>query len=145
MSDEIVFNEPHSIDAFRQTIMPTFRDGLDIALARYRDGELMGGVVYTEYYAQHCISMHVHSWHRHWLNRDLIYVAFDYPFNQLGVKYIFGSSREDKVAFDLNVGFKIVSRVENFYPDTHKVILRMARDECRFLTLKPRGIRRSIH
>ena len=30
------------------------------------------------------------GWDPHWINRDMLYVVFDYPFNQLGVKRLFG-------------------------------------------------------
>jgi hypothetical protein len=142
--DKILFNDGHSIEAFRGTIMPTFRDGLDVAIARYRGDELMGGVVFTDYYYHHSISVHAHSWNPRWLNRDLLYVIFDYPFNQLKVKHLFASAREDKTSFDLNIGFRIVARVEHFYPDTAKVWMRMDREDCRYLDVKPRNIS-SLH
>jgi hypothetical protein len=143
--DHIVFNDGRSIEAFKGTVMPTFREGMDVAIARFRDDELMGGVVFTDYYKNHSITVFAHSWHRYWLNRDLLHVIFDYPFNQLGVKHLFAQAREDKTSFEMNIGFKIVARLENFYPDVAKVWMRMDRDDCRFLNVKPRRIGRKLH
>ena len=143
--DHIRFNDDHAIEALKGTVMPAFRRGHDIAIARYRDGELMGGVVFTDYYKNHSITAFAHSWNRYWLNRDLLFVIFDYPFNQLGVKHVFAQAREDKIGFETNLGFKVVARLENFYPDAAKVWMRMDRDDCRFLGIKPRRIGRRLH
>jgi hypothetical protein len=141
LDDRILFNDERAIEAFKATIMPTFRHGLDVAIARVRGDELMGGVVFTDYYKHHSVSVHAHSWNKRWMNRDMLFIVFDYPFNQLKVKHMFASAREDKTSFDLNIGFKIVARVEHFYPDDiAKVWMRMDREDCRYLNVKPRSL-----
>ena len=88
--------------------------------------------------------MHIGGLDPHWINRDMLFVTFDYPFNQLGVKRIFGQVPEDNLhaqEFNVNLGFKYVARIEGVFP--HNIacmVMCMEREECRFLTLKPRGI-----
>ena len=49
----------------------------------------MGGVIFSNYTGE-SIAMHSAAWDQHWINRDMLFVIFDYPFNQLGVKRMFG-------------------------------------------------------
>jgi hypothetical protein len=143
--DEIRFNDEHSIEAFKKAMFPRFYNKLDVAIARYRNGELMGGVVLTNYYRHHSISIYVYSWNKRWINRDMLFVVFNYVFNQLKVKHLFADSKESQTSFDLNIGFKVVARIDDFYPDDAKVFLRMDREDCRFLDIKPRHIGRTMH
>ena len=138
--DSIVFNDENAIAKIRNTMFPTFRDGMDVAIARYRRGNIIAGVVYSDYYRHHSISMFVHSWEKHWLNRDFLFVIFDYPFNQLHVKHIFASARDHMTPFEFHIGFRPVARVEGFYPDADKVIMRMDREDCRHLNIVPRHL-----
>lgn len=106
-------------------------------------GNLLGGVFYNEY-TRRSISMHVASLKPNWLNVDLLWVMFDYPFNQLGVEFVFGpirSSNTEAIDFAKHIGFKEVTRIPEMFPDGDLVILRMSRDECKWLSLKPRTIR----
>jgi hypothetical protein len=145
MDDQIIFNDERAIAAFNGAVAHRFRPETDVAITRFRGDKLMGGVVLTEYYRHHSIQIIVYSWDKHWINRDMIYATFDYVFNQLKVKHLFADSREKQTSFDLNVGFRVVARIPDFYPDDNKVILRMDREDCRFLDIKPRRVRSNLN
>lgn len=146
--DEIVFNDPAQAEACAELTGTRFDPRLDIAICRVRRDVLVGGVIYTDYTGE-SIAMHTASWDEHWINRDLLFVGFDYPFNQLGVKRIFGRLSEGNMRaleFNMNAGFRTVARIEGVYKHgIAQIVMRLDRDDCRFLKIKPRGIRSNYH
>jgi hypothetical protein len=71
----------------------------------------------------------------------MLWMVFDYPFNQLKVKKVAGainSSKKELLDFDLRLGFKEEGRIRGAYPDGDMIIMTMAREECRWLKLKPK-------
>ena len=95
-------------------------------------------------YTTESIAIHMAGWNPHWINRDMLFVTFDYPFNQLGVKRIFGYVPE--TTFTLYVSMRssasrIVARIEGMFP--HNVaccLMKLEREDCRFLGVRPRNI-----
>ena len=120
-----------------------FHPVYDICIALVRKEWLAGGVVFTNY-TEESIAMHSAGFQPAWVTRDMLWVCFDYPFNQLGVKRIFGQVPEDNevaLKFNTHLGFKVINRVEGVYKGGVACLLvRMERDECRFLSLEPRGV-----
>lgn len=115
----------------------------DISFSRWKGDELMGGVVYQRY-TQSSILMHVASFMPNWLCRDFLWLAFHYPFEQLGVGRVFGlvhEHNEEALRFDRKLGFEIETRIKKVYPDGDQIILVMERDKCRWLALKPRYLK----
>lgn len=121
-----------------------FNPQCDVVAYRIKDGHLLGGVMYTDY-SRESISMHSAAWTPHWINRDMLFVAFDYPFRQLGVKRIFGQTPEDNkhaLEFNRKCGFKVIARIEGVYPNNVAcVVTKLEAEECRFLHIKPRGVK----
>ena len=139
----VVFNEELYGMRIAQRAGTVFHPVHDICIALVRDGWLAGGVIFTNY-TEESIAMHSAGFLPGWVTRDMLWVCFDYPFNQLGVKRIFGQVPEDNevaLKFNLHLGFKVINRIEGVYKgDIACLLVRMERDECRFLTLKPRGV-----
>jgi RimJ/RimL family protein N-acetyltransferase len=107
------------------------------------EGKLMGGVIYDNHVPSASIGMHVASFMPNWLNNDFLWVVFDYPFNQLSVRTIFGqvqASNTKALAFDLRLGFNVAARIADVFPDGDLVLLKMQRKDCKWLKLVPRGI-----
>lgn len=146
--DEIVFNDREHAVACAEMTGTRFDPTYDVAVCRVRRDMLVGGVLFTDYTGE-SIAMHTASWDEHWINRDLLFVGFDYPFNQLGVKRIFGrlaESNQRALDFNMNAGFRTVARIEGVYKHgIAQLVMRLDRDECRFLTIKPRGIKSNRH
>ena len=114
----------------------------DQVIARVENGELWGGVTYAGYTGA---SIHMHSggFRPNWANRDFLWMIFDYPFNQLGCRKVFGQVPETNqlaLEIDLKLGFKIVAKIEDVFPDGACYVLALAREDCRWLKLKPRNI-----
>lgn len=146
--DQIRFNDKADGYALAETAGSTFNPFVDIPICRIRDDLRLGGVLFYNY-TEESICLHSASWTPHWINRDMLFVTFDYPFNQLGVNRIFGMVPEDNLhaqEFNLKVGFKYVARIEGVYKGNITcLVMCLERVGCRFLGVKPRTIRSNYH
>lgn len=117
----------------------------DIVLSNFQgNGELLGGVIYTDF-AVASIKAHVAGFSKRWLTRDMLWILFDYPFNQLKVGKIIGvirSSNLKAVAFNEHLGFTVETRIRDVFPDGDAVVMSMYRAQCRWLNMKPRTLQR---
>jgi len=99
---------------------------------------LIAGVVYEGYNGAN-IEMHVAATPgANWLNRQFLWAAFHYPFEQLGLKRVTGvvpAANAHALQFDLKLGFSIEATLKDAHPTGDVHILRMMRDECRWLKL----------
>lgn len=104
------------------------------------EGNCLGGVIYDDYTVG-CIFMHQASFGKNWLTGNMIWMVFDYPFNQLKVKKVAGvvnSTNHELLAFNQRLGFKEEARIKDAYADGDMIILTMERSECRWLKIKPK-------
>lgn len=113
-------------------------------ISRTENKELYGGVVYENWTGAggSCVC-HVAGFRPMWLNRDMMFVIFDYPFIQLDCKVVFvqvAANNEKSIHFCHSVGFTDYVRLEDVFPDGDMILMRLKRDDCRFLGVKPRTI-----
>lgn len=149
--DHIVLNDPHWGQEIAKVAGTYYDPPHSSCVMRLRDDdEPVGGVIYTGYTGE-SIVIHSGSWTPHWINRDMLYVVFDYPFNQLGVKRLFGHVPEDNLharTFNEKVGFRYVARIEGvFKHGVACMVMRLDREGCRFLSVRSRTIisRKNVH
>lgn len=110
------------------------------AVGLEKDGELIAGVVYSEYNGSN-VFMHVGATGKRWLTREYLWFCFYYPFEQMGVKRITGVVEEGNIAarmFDEHLGFQLETRLQDAGRSGDLLIYRMFKDECKFLR-KPHG------
>ncbi len=103
-------------------------------------GNVLGGVIY-EGFTGGCIFMHQAGFHKRWLGGNMLWIVFDYPFNQLRVNKVAGtinSKNKELLDFNMRLGFKEEARIRGAYPDGDLLVLTMPREECRWLKLKPK-------
>lgn len=115
----------------------------DQCISRIEGLELYGGVLFQAFTGA-SIGIHMAGFRPNWANRDLLWAAFHYPFEQLKCERVFGqipASNELALEIDLKLGFKEVARIPRLYPDDDAIIVVMERSDCRWLALKPRTIR----
>lgn len=114
-------------------------------ISRSENGVFRGGVVYENWTGEGgSILVHVAAMDKHWINRDMLWVMFDYPFNQLKVNQAFcqvAGKNEECLRFCRSVGWSEVIRLEAVFPDDDMILMRLWRKDCRFLNLKPRTLR----
>jgi hypothetical protein len=121
----------------------SFNPFADQVIARQEQGVLWGGNIYTGYTGS-SIHLHMAGFRHNWANREFLWTAFDYPFTQLKCNRVFGQVPESNtkaLEIDLKLGFKIVARIDDVFPDGACLVLSLAREDCRWLKLKPRDIK----
>ena len=138
----IRLNDMHDGQKLAEVTGTTFHPVYDRCIARVDDeGNLLGGVLYNGWTGRGgSIGMHVAGLNRRWINKVILWMAFDYPFNQLGVRKIFGQvpeSKPDVIDFDMGAGFQIEHRITDVYPDGDMILLSMYREQCRYLDDRP--------
>lgn len=114
-------------------------------ISRSEGGVLLGGSVFENFTGEGgSIAMHAAGFAPNWVNRDLLWATFDYPFRQLQCTRVFGqvpANNDKALKFNSNLGFKELVRLEGVFPDGDMILMQMLREDCRFLTIKPRGLR----
>lgn len=147
MSDQIILNSEHCSIEIAERAGCYWDTRTCTSIARVKDNELLGGVIFSGFTGE-SIGIHSASWGDHWMNRDLLWITFDYPFRQLRVQRIFGQVPESNWAarkFNENLGFRYVNRIEGVFRGNEACLLMcMERHECRFLRIKPRNIKSNL-
>ena len=139
----IVFNAPEHGHRIAKQAGFHFNPACDMVISRTKDNELLGGVIYQNFTGE-SIAMHIGSFSKQWVNRELIWVCFHYPFVQLGVKRLFGQVPETNtkaLEFDLWFGFKILTKIDGVFPDGGVIVLVLEKTDCRWLNYKPKTLR----
>lgn len=137
-------NEEHGHRIMR-SIQSQFSPVTMEVISRAEDGVLYGGVVFENFTGGGgSILIHVAGLKPMWINRDMLFVTFDYPFNQLGCNYMFGQVATKNAAaraFNKSLGFEEYLTLEGVFPDDDMILVRMKKSDCRFLSVKSRTIR----
>ncbi len=119
----------------------------DVTICRVNDRhELLGGSIFTNYTGK-SITVHVASFARNWINRNLLFATFAYPFLQLGVTKLIGQvdSRNDKaVNFNNVMGFTLEATIKDVFPGGDMLIMSMYKDACRHIHIKPRNLEADV-
>lgn len=114
------------------------------ALGLMSGNELVAGVIY-QHRTTHNVYVHMAAIPgAHWGNRELLYAAFDYPFNQMGVRRVTGlipsrNAHSRKLAEHL--GFKLEGNMRHAYADDDMLVYGLLKEECRWLS--PDSVKRS--
>src|SRR5579883_950627 len=125
----------------------TYNPKTDVVISRVDEtGKLLGAFWYSHYFGV-SIRMHVSSFVPNWCTREFLWLAFDYPFNQLGVSKVLGFIRSDNYFvsnFARKLGFVYEAEVKDVFPNgASLIILGMKKQECRWLHYSPKGIKRN--
>ena len=108
--------------------------GAGTAIGWLKDGRIVAGVLYCEWNGAQVVS-HI-AGDGNWLKRPLLWVMFDYPFNQLKVKRIsapVADSNERCKRFLEHLGFEREATLRDAHPDGDLIIYRMTKAMCRWL------------
>jgi RimJ/RimL family protein N-acetyltransferase len=112
-----------------------FNPECDHVISREEGGRLLGGVIFTGFTGA-SIGLHVAGFDPNWINRDMLWVTFSYPFEQLGVKKITGtihSGNQKAILFNRKLGFVEEARLADIFPDGDLIVMSMRKDDCRWL------------
>jgi hypothetical protein len=111
-------------------------------------GMLMGGILYEKWRHGASVEMHMASNTKRWVSRYLLWMGFDYPFNQLGCKKVIGYTPALKyeALMALNkLGFTREGFIADVFADgSGMVISSMYKEQCRYLDVTPRVTERVV-
>lgn len=128
-----------------KSVRSHFNPECDRCITRVENGVLLGGVIYQNYTGRDgSIGIHVAAYQDRWINPDMLWITFHYPFVQLGCKKLFGQvpeTNQKALDFDLRLGFRMVTFIEDVFPDGGLYVISMDRDDCRWLKLRPRTLK----
>ena len=107
-------------------------------------GELMGGFLFTDYTGK-SITVHMQGFLPMWMSRSMLWVLFDYPFIQLGVKKLLApisSGNFVTLSIAYRLGFHMAACVADVYKDGDLVLLETTSSQCRWMK-RPSPIKRA--
>lgn len=101
-----------------------------------KDNEIEWIIGYTAWIGKTC-QMHVVNVKGKTTPRELIFSAFDYPFNYCGIEKVFGvvnSKNEHAMKYDQKLGFKEVQRFNGVHDDGGDIVLfAMDKADCKWI------------
>lgn len=102
-------------------------------------GRIVAGVLFDSFNGA-SVCMHIAAEPgSQWMNRKLLWVCFDYPFNQLKVSKILGLVAEGNTAarrLDEHLGFVREATLRDADPSGDLLIYSMTRSQCRWLNMR---------
>lgn len=110
------------------------------AVGRIVDGRIVGVFGYNNHAGVSC-QMHTAGDGR-WLNRALLWKAFQVPFVEWGYKTLLapiGCDNEESLRLAAGLGFIERARIEDAHPDGVLTLHVMRKDACKWLNLRYRG------
>jgi RimJ/RimL family protein N-acetyltransferase len=130
----------------RQEFFDFVNRGLDVAFDPAREyciciaslsdaGEILGVVVFSGF-TSHNVELSVYSITPKFLTRDLLKVIFHYAFITAGkrrVTAIVEEGNDKALDIDQRIGFVHESVAKNWYGDKDGIVLRMLREECKWV------------
>lgn len=131
----IIVNDPDSGLAIATKAETRFDPRKDKSIARFVDGELTGGVIYVNYTGASAF-LHMAGLKTGWCTKQMLVSIFHFPFVTLGCKKLFAQVpqwKTEALNYDLRVGFKVETFVEDVYNEGGVFLLSMLRSECRWV------------
>jgi hypothetical protein len=138
----IRFHDPHAIKLIAQAAHIQYVPKLHYCIADYDNNDcLRGGTLYTDFWGG-SIMCHFAGFRKGWISKPLLWLGFDFPFNQLKVKKLFGIIPEwnwQSRNLALHLGYKIEILLADVFDFTHGVngmyVVSMEREDCRWLNM----------
>ena len=112
----------------------TWVAGRGTAIGKVNDGAIQAGALYEDWNGAN-IMCHI-AGQGNWATKNFLWMLFDYPFNQLGVKRItapVASTNVKSINLVTRMGFKLECTLAQATPDGDMFLFRMFRDECKYL------------
>ena len=104
-------------------------------IGQEKDGKLIAVLGYNNLTPNSC-QIHVASTDVYWLNKDLLFAIFDYPFNKLGVKVILApiyKGNNKSLNLCRKLGFEQVADIPYGHPEGDLIVVAMKRNQCKWL------------
>lgn len=128
----IRFNDPEDGAWIMRRSFGVYNDKIDQCIAVIRDGVIAGGVVYNGF-IKTAMFIHMAGSEDNWATREFLWTVYDYPFNVLGVTWLYGlldPHNRRALKIDKAMGFKEVGRLPMALGDRDLIVLGMQKQDC---------------
>ncbi len=108
----------------------------------WESGYIRGGVLFTNY-TQTSIWLHMAGSDSNWVTPTFLFVVFDYAFNQLGCRRVYGiveKANEIALRIDMRLGFEVQTTLPDVFASGDGVVVYMTRAQCKWLDFQPRAL-----
>jgi RimJ/RimL family protein N-acetyltransferase len=112
----------------------TWHKGRGTAMGKLVNGEIVAGILYEDYSGTNIVC-HI-AGVGNWADRELIWMIFDYPFNQIKVNRMTApicSTNEKSIRLVEHFGFKIEAKLHGATSKGDLLLYTMFRDDCKYL------------
>lgn len=126
-------------DFINQILGVEFLPDRSVCIASLSDSGVLLGVVVFDRFTQHGCELSVASISPRFLTRKFLHVLFHYAFVTAGKRRITAVVEDgNMIALDMDkrLGFVQECRMRGWFGDCDGILLRMLREECRFLEPK---------
>jgi len=100
-----------------------------------RTGTQLRGVVGYDGFNGASVVMHM-AGEPGWIDKAMLFAAFDYPFNVMKCNQVLAmvpSGNTAALEINRRLGFETVAELQGAHPDGALFVMRMTRDNCRWL------------
>lgn len=104
------------------------------AIGKIKNGKLCAGVLYEDFTGTN-VTAHI-AGQDNWPDRQFLWMIFDYPFNQLGVKRItapVASTNEKSIALVKHMGFSLECKLSQAIPGGDMLLFCMFKEQCKYI------------
>lgn len=147
MSKRILVNHPGDGDWIAGRTGGVFHPYWDHSLANHDDSGLLGGFVFNNFMGN-AIMVHDAGRVAHWCSRELMWMIFDYAFNQLKVGKVIAPVPANNIhalTLNLRAGFQLETQIRDVIePGVDMLILSITKSDCRWLRLPHKSYSRNI-
>lgn len=108
--------------------------GSHTAIGKIKNGSLCAGVLYEKFTGTN-VTLHI-AGENNWPNREFLWMIFDYPFNQLGVKRVtapIASTNGKAITLVKSMGFDLECKLSQAIPDGDLLLFCMFKEQCKYL------------
>lgn len=106
------------------------------AIGLEKKGKIVGGVIVDNYRENASCSIHCAGIGKHWLNREFLFVVFDYVFRQLNCHVVINpvdSANTESVKFTSHLGFTESFRIPNGCGNSDLLVFTLRKEQCKWL------------
>lgn len=136
---KIITGQDDRVAAFvAEHIGMTGKFGSCASIGLEEDGELIAGVIYTDYNGSN-VCMHIAAIGKRWCTREFLWFCSYYPFEQIGVKRVTGivdESNRASINWGEKLGFTFEARLKDAGAHGDLLVYRLFKKDCRFLRIK---------
>jgi RimJ/RimL family protein N-acetyltransferase len=107
-------------------------------IGQEKDGNLVAVIAFCNFVNNSC-AMHIGTVGENWMDRNLLWACFDYPFIKLEKKVILATmeaSNDEAIKLNRHLGFQDKALIEDAHENGDLLLMTMRKEDCKWLNLQ---------